>query len=660
MATQRFTEQMRVYSQWRTDLLKGINYYQRWLNARNMSNTEDDLRIYEILESLKADKLIIAFVAEFARGKTELINAIFFSEYDRRLLPSEAGRTTMCPTELFFDTESELAYIRLLPIETRLTDTRIAEYKADPIHWTNIGLELGDPDSMVEAFKETVKTKRVPVDEARKLGLFSDTDTHLLTAEGKVPDTIEVPLWRHALISFPHPLLKQGLVILDTPGLNAVGSEPELTLNMLPNAHAVIFIMAADTGVTKSDLEMWTTNVKPLDQANERGIIAVLNKVDTLWDDLKSVEQIENAIAEQSRKAAKTLGIDPANVIPASAQKGLLAKIRHDEEMLTRSNIQKLENILGADILTRKLQLLSNHVKTEVGSLIQETHDQLTVQIAATTKQHQQLSGLSGKSAQMIEQLIQKTRTEQVAYYKNLESFQASKAVLSRKSAQLADMLNISEFDRLVTNIREKMTGSWTTHGLKGAMKNFFDNVDQMLLKVDDYAGQLNIDIVSIYKKFSHVQQGAMGIKPVYFTTDKYVAKFKRLKDEAEHFRESPVTVMTEQSFLIKKFFITLVSHARDIYAAANQDAEKWSKAVLTPLVKQIKLHKDQMEKELENLRKVNESRDTLASKLEEISKTLATQKKRHKEITAILALVNRPMGGDRAVATEGTVKETA
>jgi len=46
-------------------------------------------------------------------------------------------------------------------------------------------------------------------------------------------------------------------VILDTPGLNAIGTEPELTLSLLPQAHAVLFILAADAGVTKTDLEVW-------------------------------------------------------------------------------------------------------------------------------------------------------------------------------------------------------------------------------------------------------------------------------------------------------------------------------------------------------------------------------------------------------------------
>ena len=66
-----------------------------------------------------------------------------------------------------------------------------------------------------------------------------------------------MPAWRHALINYPHPLLKRGLVVLDTPGLNAIGAEPELTLGLLPSAHATVFILGADTGVTKSDLAIW-------------------------------------------------------------------------------------------------------------------------------------------------------------------------------------------------------------------------------------------------------------------------------------------------------------------------------------------------------------------------------------------------------------------
>lgn len=248
MEQPRFTEKLKAFGHWKESLVESINRYSGWLDENDMGSPEDEIRIVELIESLRSDKLTVAFVAEFARGKTELINAIFFSEYDRRLLPSEAGRTTMCPTELFFDNQSNEAYIRLLPIETRLKDTSFSELRKDGLQWTNIPLLLDNADDMAEAFKEIVKTKKVSIDEARNLGLYSDDEAELHRRQGGgTLSEIDVPQWRHALISFPHPLLKQGLVILDTPGLNALGSEPELTLSMLPSAQAVLFILAADT-----------------------------------------------------------------------------------------------------------------------------------------------------------------------------------------------------------------------------------------------------------------------------------------------------------------------------------------------------------------------------------------------------------------------------
>lgn len=643
MSEKRFTEQMQAYGRWKNDLIQGIGDYQKWLDANAMSNPEDELRIYESLGSLRSDKLTIAFVAEFARGKTELINAIFFSEYDRRLLPSEAGRTTMCPTELFYDTEHKHAYIRLLPIETRLNDTSIAEYKDEPIHWSSLELDLENPDNMAEAFQEIVKVKKVPREEAKKLGLYDESDTHLNNPDGSPPEEIEIPLWRHALISFPHPLLKQGLVILDTPGLNALGSEPELTLNMIPKAQGVMFIMAADTGVTKSDLEMWNHNVKPGHSAKEKGLVVILNKIDTLWDDLKTYDEIDRTIQQQCAKAAQTLGIDAKTVFPVSAQKGLLAKIRHDQEMLKRSNILALESVLANEILPYQQEMVREHVQSDVGNMIKESRDLLAARFNAAKKQLEELSGLSNKNNEVIEHLMQKTRDEQVAYHKNVESFNANKKILSDQSKQLLELLSLTALDKLVTKSRESMTGSWTTGGLKKGMKTFFDGVTDMLAQVDDYTEQLNRLVTTVYHKFQS-EHGIEGVEPVLYNIDKYIKELKKLEEEGEAFRNSPVTVMTEQSFVVKKFFISLVSHARNIFFKAHRDAENWSKAVMSPLVTQIKDHKEQMDKRLDNLRKINESRDTLEERMAELKKQAVTAKKQYDEVNGILKVINRPL----------------
>jgi hypothetical protein len=164
----------------------------------------------------------------------------------------------MCPTELLFEAGKPPA-IELLPIETRSTNASVAEFKRFPEEWRVVALDTGSADAMHSALARVGEQKRV-ARSTPKLGFAIEADGK----DGLKPDAeglVEIPCWRHAVINFPHPLLEQGLVILDTPGLNAIGAEPELTLSQLPSAHAILFILAADTGVTQSDLAVWRDHV---------------------------------------------------------------------------------------------------------------------------------------------------------------------------------------------------------------------------------------------------------------------------------------------------------------------------------------------------------------------------------------------------------------
>ncbi|MCU7855078.1 MAG: dynamin family protein, partial [Candidatus Thiodiazotropha sp. (ex Lucinoma borealis)] len=309
----RFQEQLLAYEQWKKDVINTIEEYAPWLEENGMSSQDTQQRIEHTLSTLKSDKLTIAFVAEFSRGKTELINAIFFADYGRRLLPSDAGRTTMCPTEIFYDDERDEAYVRLLPIETRLQDTTLTQLRHDTKQWVHYPLEVDSVEQMQAALREVIETKSVTLDEAKHLGLYSQ-DLH--PHQSQPPEMIEIPKWRHALISFPHHMLQKGLTILDTPGLNALGTEPELTLNMLPAAQAVLFVLGADTGVTRSDMEIWQHHIKGFQSSRQRGLMVVLNKIDTLWDDLREHEDIHDAIRGQQRSSAEMLGIESKAVFP--------------------------------------------------------------------------------------------------------------------------------------------------------------------------------------------------------------------------------------------------------------------------------------------------------------------------------------------------------
>ena len=174
MSHMEFKQQLFEYSQWRKQLVQSIEMYLEWRKRYDLNDPQSTTIIMNMLEGLRADQLTLAFVAEFSRGKTELINALFFAETGVRLLPSSPGRTTMSPTEIFYDTKG--SYIRLLNIESRLEDITLNEYKQMAERWVQIDLDCTSPTQMQKAFQELISTQQVDRHLADKLGLWNERE----------------------------------------------------------------------------------------------------------------------------------------------------------------------------------------------------------------------------------------------------------------------------------------------------------------------------------------------------------------------------------------------------------------------------------------------------------------------------------------------------
>jgi hypothetical protein len=632
-----FSRQLTAYKRWCDGLVDTIREYQHWVEQNDLASGEEDLRVYELMDMLKSDRLTVALVAEFSRGKTELINAIFFADTRQRLLPSTPGRTTMCPTELLYDEKLDPC-IRLLPIETRSTSTTIAEYKRQPVQWTQIPLDLGSPRQMAETLRELMRIKHVPIKEAQALGLyFPEKDNS--PANG----LIEIPVWRHAIVNYPNILLKQGLVILDTPGLNALGTEPELTMNMLPRAQAVLFLLAADTGVTKSDLEVWHKYIRSTRGAGGNGCFAVLNKIDILWDELREDAAIRASIGQQVEDTARTLGIEPQQVFPISAQKGLLGKIKPDHALLEKSGLLELEIRISREIIPSRQRYVRERVANEISNIIENTQATVAARLQSTETQIAELKALGGKNLDMIQAMAVRMREEKTIYDKKLESFQSTRAVLSEQIRMLLDTLSISAFDTLIAKTRRDMKESWTTLGLKVGMASFFDGATETMERVNKQSYQIKSLLEAVYQKF-HTEHGLPRLKPASFSLLRHRSNLQKLHDEAEAFRNSATFVVTEEHFLINKFFITMVSRAREIFSECGAEATAWSKAMMTPIMNQLREHRMMMEKRIENLKKIQENLDSLGSRIAELETARGQLKNQQAAMQQMLDRINQPL----------------
>ncbi|MGR9086372.1 MAG: dynamin family protein [Gammaproteobacteria bacterium] len=637
MRNLEFKEQMHEYSQWRAKLIQAIEMYHEWRKRYGMNDVNSSNTILNIINSLQTDRITLAFVAEFSRGKTELINSLFFSETGVRLLPSSPGRTTMSPTELFWDEEGG-SYIRLLDIETRLEEISLSEIKKQANRWTHIDLDPKSPAQMQEAFKELVATKLVGKDMAEKLGLWNEREA----AEQGIhhQDEVEIPRWRHALISFPHPLLQEGLSLLDTPGLNALGTEPELTLNMLPSAQAIVFLLAADVGVTKSDLEMWRQHVCIAREGSRQNLAVVMNKIDAMWDDLAGETGYQEAVRSQIKSSAATLKLDENAIFPVSAKQALLAKVKGDDALLEKSGISVLESYLANDILRQRQSILMAAVARDIGYMVNESLNLSESSLTNAINQLEEFKKIDFENKDMTGKLMAETRDRQNLYMANVQNFQNSRQVFLVQAKHLIDSFDKSRIDPIIHRTRNEMSKSLTTYSMKQQIRKLFDELRDLLQESVDITNETRRLVKAIHKKFSE-EHGFSEIEPELFSIKQYQYELEQVFAEGEAFRSSAKTTMTEQSIVINKLYSTLIAKARNILRQAHADATSWSQGVLTPLMHQIKEHKKQIDSRLQMLRKINESKGTIHENISTLEVDLIPLKRKRDEIATIAKFIN-------------------
>lgn len=619
MSSTSLVNDFEAYSRWRQDLSRQITAYRQWLNRENLNDSQRDLRLQQLIDRLAEDKLHVAFVAEFSRGKSELINAIFLSDLKQRLLPSTAGRTTMCPTELLYD-PGKPPMIELLPIETRATNAGIAEYKNYPDEWHQVGMDTASADSVAQAMQEVCRVKAVSIEEAVRYGLYNPDDPEAglgLNEDG----TVNIPAWRHAVINFPHPFLEKGLVVYDTPGLNAIGVEPELTFNLLPNAHAVLFVLAADTGVTKSDIEVWRNHIYA--RGHQRGRLVALNKIDGLWDGLKTAAQIEAELAGQVRSCAELLGVAPEHVYPVSAQKGLLAKINGDAELLERSRLAALEKALSEELIASKQAIVRDQTEAEIGDLLDYSSAVLESRRAGIEEQVGELRGLQGKNQDVVEHIMSKIAEDKSVFERGLQQFQALRSVYAQQSIKLFSEIGMDVLRDEVRTAREAMVQSRFTKGIRDAMSGFFAAVALHLEAAGNQIEEINKMMEAMYRKLNK-EHGIHLVAIPPFSMLRYRKEMQRLEEAYEQqFNTFYTFLTTEQFTLTSRFFETLASRVVQVFEVLNKDVENWLKTVMSPMEGQVREHQMQLRRRLESVKRIHKAADTLDGRIEELEQML-------------------------------------
>jgi Dynamin family len=655
-------QQMNHYNRWKQQMDNRLSRFESWSKEYGLLDTSLSETLKRTRLLLGGDNFTLACVGEFSRGKTELVNALLYTGGGRRILPSQAGRTTMCPTEIFWDASQSNSCVRLLPIETRRAAASLQSFKRIPQKWVTLNFDVNNHEQARAAINQVSASKKVSVADAIKMG-FAEVELIERDEQGMAI----IPSWRHALICMDHPLLREGLRIVDTPGLNALGNEPELTLKTLPDAQAILFMLSADAGVTASDLDIWRSHIQNLRENNCTSVIPLLNKIDTLWDDLTPAIEIQNIVDGLRELTARQLDVPVEHVIALSAKQGLLGKVGRNQALLEQSNFPTLESTLVECVARSQQQIVGHRLIGDSYEMIINARNSLLRRISESEKEIAELMAATPETArEKLQELRDTVKRNHHEYHKQALSLKTSQKLLESQRSPLLGTISSHKLERQVAQTRANLAESWTTMGLAQAIGDFFDDVDNNLGHLEREIERCNQVLKSIYDRPEYVNGKNKIAERHLLQIDKQRRQLRQLNNRSQEFRKSLTNLFIHKGALISRFIETLVQEVRNVYADLNDHIDHWLKEALAPLIHQNQYQKQLLEHHMLRLTQLQDKRNTQTEQLKSLHEALTQLKTMLKGIEPLYAeLLAAPLGLSAAppnraqVVSIGQVRQT-
>lgn len=381
----------------------------------------------------------ILFCGEFKRGKSSLINAIIGDE----ICPTDIGIATAVVTRIMYgQTKKAVRYYgNLLEGENAL--------KKEEIAWNDI--------------------QKYTVGDVIEIG-----------------STVQMDLY------YPSEFLKEGLVVIDTPGIG--GLDPRhanLTAMALPYADIAVFITDASEPVTESELKFYEKKVA----SRVKSTIVLINKSDILSQDVLQthIETTRNTF----------LSVGNPTIVAVSAMNWLLYNQLEDEEFKVSSNRDAVIAAINSQIkMFRKGQLMQfrDILLSEINDILETVKvEKMQLEANHNTQNNaiQNYKDQQQKLAQFRNEIANPTSSIRLQVNSLFEN--ARNEVLNQISHE-GTLLTTSTFDRLIDSENGlNNDGKWLVAQINDELQELSYNVNLTTKKTFDQISK------TLEKKISEV-----------------------------------------------------------------------------------------------------------------------------------------------------------
>jgi CRISPR/Cas system-associated exonuclease Cas4 (RecB family) len=170
-----------------------------------------------------------------------------------------------------------------------------------------------------------------------------------VTEAGNPDNTKKVAI---ADVFVPAPILKDGLILIDTPGVGSTYlSGTQITFQFLDRVDFAVFVLAVDPPIGQQEIELLSSLA-----SKSNKILFVLNKTD--YVDARalneSIKYCQKVISEHLRLSTGS----SATIYPMSAKTALEGRLLGDAKQVEHSGIKKFETSLKESLINEKESLI--------------------------------------------------------------------------------------------------------------------------------------------------------------------------------------------------------------------------------------------------------------------------------------------------------------
>jgi hypothetical protein len=169
---------------------------------------------------------------------------------------------------------------------------------------------------------------------------------------------------------------------------------------------------------------------------------------------------------------------------------------------------------------------------------------------------------------------------------------------------------------------RRRMKNSQLSPQLSGAVKAYFAGLRTMLRSANAKTLEIEKMVIGVQRRFAE-ELGWSLSPPMAFSLDTYLAEVERAEAAYRAQFGTLAVLTTEKWALMQRFFDTVVSKSREIFAAAERDTEAWVKSLLPPLEMQVREQRTQLKKRAESVGKIRDAQGSLDDRITELEEVL-------------------------------------